>query len=134
MDNKVHALVNTVTSEQKCWTVNEILKEINSSRSKDWIDFDETDWRTGLEEHTSYRLVYHNDDFIIGTRILECLFEEYCFHLVDDEIPSFKTESAAQKYLEAKGVPINLIDDLYKIARRSNFGLVVLDSIHKEMS
>lgn len=33
-------------------TVDEILSEINRDRSEDWIDYDESDWREGMEQWT----------------------------------------------------------------------------------
>lgn len=38
-------------------SVNEILEEINRDRSDEWVDYDETDWKEGLEEFTEYSLV-----------------------------------------------------------------------------
>lgn len=39
------------------WTVREILEEINRDRSSHWTDYNETDWREGLDEWTWYELV-----------------------------------------------------------------------------
>ena len=39
------------------WTVAEILEEINRDRSGHWTDYDETDWKEGLDEWTWYELV-----------------------------------------------------------------------------
>lgn len=36
------------------WTMAQILREINSDRSSEWTDYDETDWREGLDEWTFY--------------------------------------------------------------------------------
>lgn len=33
-------------------TLHEILDEINRDRSEEWIDYDESDWREGLEQWT----------------------------------------------------------------------------------
>lgn len=37
--------------------VSEILKEINRDRSDQWEEYNECDWKEGLEEFTEYRLV-----------------------------------------------------------------------------
>jgi hypothetical protein len=39
------------------WTVAEILEEINRDRSPHWTDYDETDWKEGLDEWTWYELI-----------------------------------------------------------------------------
>lgn len=36
------------------WTMKEILDEINTDRSSKWTDYDEADWRDGLDEWTWY--------------------------------------------------------------------------------
>ena len=36
------------------WTMEQILDEINCDRSSDWTDYDETDWKEGLDEWTCY--------------------------------------------------------------------------------
>jgi len=38
-------------------TLPEILHEINRDRGKDWIDFDESNWRDGLDNWTFYEPV-----------------------------------------------------------------------------
>ena len=35
----------------------EILQEINRDRSEEWQDYDETDWREGLTEWTTWEIV-----------------------------------------------------------------------------
>ena len=37
-----------------CWTMEQILDEINRDRSSEWTDYDRTDWREGLREWTWY--------------------------------------------------------------------------------
>jgi len=39
------------------WTLAEILEEINRDRSEHWTDYDETDWKEGLDEWTWYELI-----------------------------------------------------------------------------
>lgn len=34
-----------------------IIKEINRGRNENWIDYDETDWREGLQEFTSWEII-----------------------------------------------------------------------------
>lgn len=38
-------------------TVDEILSEINRDHSEDWIDYDESDWREGMEQWTQLVLL-----------------------------------------------------------------------------
>lgn len=38
-------------------SLGDLLKDINSDRSAEWTDYDETDWREGLSEFTQYDLV-----------------------------------------------------------------------------
>jgi hypothetical protein len=35
----------------------DILEEINRDRSEGWTDYDETDWREGLEQFTEWELI-----------------------------------------------------------------------------
>lgn len=35
----------------------DILEEINRDRSEEWIDYDESDWREGLEQFTTLEVV-----------------------------------------------------------------------------
>ncbi len=34
-----------------------ILKELNRDRSEEWTDYDETDWREGLAQFTTYEVM-----------------------------------------------------------------------------
>ena len=38
-------------------SLEEILEEINRDRSEEWQDYDETDWREGLTEWTTWEIV-----------------------------------------------------------------------------
>ena len=38
-------------------SLKEILEEINRDRSDNWQNYDETDWREGLSEFTTWELV-----------------------------------------------------------------------------
>jgi len=37
--------------------LSDILEEINRDRSEEWTDYDETDWREGLAEFTTYEVM-----------------------------------------------------------------------------
>jgi len=37
--------------------LDDILEEINRDRSEGWTDYDETDWREGLEQFTEWELI-----------------------------------------------------------------------------
>jgi len=37
-----------------------ILEEINRDRSDEWMNYDETDWREGLAEFTTYEVIGEN--------------------------------------------------------------------------
>lgn len=49
-------LRNRDTKEEKRMTLVEVLHEINRDRSEEFLDYNETDWRDGLEL-TDYELV-----------------------------------------------------------------------------
>ena len=38
-------------------TLSMILEEINRDRSEEWTKYDETDWREGLAEFTTYEVI-----------------------------------------------------------------------------
>jgi hypothetical protein len=50
MDKILYKIVNIETHEIMLLTVSEILEEINRDRSDEWQDYDESDWREGLDE------------------------------------------------------------------------------------
>jgi len=50
MNKILYKIVNIETHEIMLLTVSEILEEINRDRSDEWQDYDESDWREGLDE------------------------------------------------------------------------------------
>lgn len=54
---KKYKLKNTNTNEFVYWTLVYILKEINRDRSDEWIPYNKTDWREGLEVFTEWELI-----------------------------------------------------------------------------
>jgi hypothetical protein len=38
-------------------TLPEILEEINADRSEEWVNYDETDWREGLQDFTDLEVI-----------------------------------------------------------------------------
>tara|TARA_R100001460_G_scaffold3427_2_gene10409 strand:- start:3333 stop:3584 length:252 start_codon:yes stop_codon:yes gene_type:complete len=59
--NKIYVLLNIVDGETSLWTLPEILEEINRDRSEEWTDYDESDWREGLDEFTNFQLLAEVD-------------------------------------------------------------------------
>ena len=60
MTNERYKIHEYHVSETHVWTVQEILKRINSRRNPEWIDYDETDWLEGWmewEEGDTFHLV-----------------------------------------------------------------------------
>jgi len=55
--NKIYTLKNTLDGSVVKWTLPEILEEINRDRSDEWSDYDEWDWKEGLDTFTEYELV-----------------------------------------------------------------------------
>ena len=51
-------LINFENDEDSCeMTVNEILSDINDSRSDEWTDYDKSDWMEGLLEFTEWYFI-----------------------------------------------------------------------------
>lgn len=48
--------INVETGLVKQFTLNQMLYEINRDRSKDWQEYDLTDWKEGMEVFTEWRL------------------------------------------------------------------------------
>lgn len=40
----------------------DIIEEINRDRSQGWVDYDETDWREGLENFTQWEVIEDGKD------------------------------------------------------------------------
>ena len=55
--NKIYTLKNTLDGSVVKWTLPETLEEINRDRSDEWSDYDEWDWKEGLDTFTEYELV-----------------------------------------------------------------------------
>jgi len=55
--SKIYTLKNTFDGSVVKWTLPEILEEINRDRSDEWSDYDEWDWKEGLDNFTEYELV-----------------------------------------------------------------------------
>jgi|TARA_R100000654_G_scaffold5200_3_gene14914 hypothetical protein len=55
--SKIYTLKNTLDGSVVKWTLPEILEEINRDRSDEWSDYDEWDWKEGLDTFTEYELV-----------------------------------------------------------------------------
>jgi len=56
MPDKVYTLVDYKSGTECHMTLPMILNEINRDRNSQWIDYDETDWREGLEEFTTWEV------------------------------------------------------------------------------
>ena len=50
-------LLNIETDEQVTWTLEQVLIEINRDKANGWKDYDESDWREGIEYFTQWQLV-----------------------------------------------------------------------------
>ena len=57
MSQEKHWVKDTLDGKLYCWTVKEILEEVNRDRSNEWTDYDESDWQEGLEEFTEFTLI-----------------------------------------------------------------------------
>lgn len=53
----IYKLLNVVTNKKITMTLNEIIQEINRDRSEEWQNYDENDWKEGLEVFTEYKLI-----------------------------------------------------------------------------
>ena len=55
----VYTLVDSegVSGDRYSMTLPMILEYINTDRNPDWEDYDETDWREGLAEFTTLKIV-----------------------------------------------------------------------------
>ena len=57
MSEKTFTIVCTIDGERLTLTLPQILEIINADRSDDWTPYDESDWREGLENFTSYKVI-----------------------------------------------------------------------------
>ena len=58
--NKLYEIHDVEDGSIYLMTLPMILEEINRDRSEGWTNYDETDWREGLAEFTTYEVM--NDD------------------------------------------------------------------------
>ena len=54
---KKYVLKNVWTNEIVTVMLSEILEEINRDRSDQWQDYDENDWKEGLDSFTEFELL-----------------------------------------------------------------------------
>lgn len=52
-----YKLLNVETNEVVTMTLNEVIQEINRDRSDEWQNYNENDWKEGLEVFTEYKLI-----------------------------------------------------------------------------
>ena len=55
--NKVYKIRDVEDGSVYLMTLPMILEELNRDRSDEWASYDETDWREGLAEFTTYEVV-----------------------------------------------------------------------------
>ena len=55
--NKIYKIRDVEDGSVYNMTLDMILEEINCDRSEGWEDYDETDWREGLAEFTTYEVM-----------------------------------------------------------------------------
>jgi len=53
----IYKLKHTICGELREMTLPEILEEINADRSEEWVNYDETDWREGLQDFTDLEVI-----------------------------------------------------------------------------
>ena len=58
--NKLYEIHDVEDGAIYLMTLPMILEEINRDRSEGWTNYDETDWREGLAQFTTYEVI--NDD------------------------------------------------------------------------
>ena len=57
-----YKLLNIETDEKITMTLNETIQEINRDRSDEWQNYNESDWKEGLEVFTEYKLIEGEED------------------------------------------------------------------------
>ena len=55
--NKLYKIRDVEDGSVYNMTLPMILEEINRDRSDEWMNYDETDWREGLAEFTTYEVM-----------------------------------------------------------------------------
>jgi len=55
--NKLYKIRDVEDGSVYNMTLPMILEEINRDRSDEWMNYDETDWREGLAEFTTYEVI-----------------------------------------------------------------------------
>lgn len=53
-----HKILYIEENEIHEWTIEEILEQINYSRSNEWTDYDESDWEEGWNEWVAHEGYY----------------------------------------------------------------------------
>ena len=57
MMNKLYKIRDVEDGSVYNMTLPMILEELNRDRSDEWMNYDETDWREGLAEFTTYEVM-----------------------------------------------------------------------------
>ena len=57
MMNKLYKIRDVEDGSVYNMTLPMILEELNRDRSDEWMNYDETDWREGLAEFTTYEVI-----------------------------------------------------------------------------
>lgn len=81
------------------WTLAQILEEINRDRSAHWTDYDETDWREGLDEWTEWEPVDLED---MTPEDMD-IYERAMFN---SKVPYEKRREIVRSWEEIWGVPL----------------------------
>lgn len=55
--NKLYKIRDVEDGSVYNMTLPMILEELNRDRSDEWMNYDETDWREGLAEFTTYEVI-----------------------------------------------------------------------------
>jgi hypothetical protein len=54
---KMITLIDINTNEQVTMTLQEVIDDINRDRSEEWQNYDEGDWKEGLQHFTQWRII-----------------------------------------------------------------------------
>ena len=55
--DKIYKIRDVEDGSVYTMTVSMILEDLNRDRSDEWTNYDETDWREGLAEFTTYEVI-----------------------------------------------------------------------------